>query len=361
MNTHSACNQEAAKDEEDDDDVYADLSILLEGSLPSTIQHFEFELGRMATDRKNENATEATAKTSPNCLPQKEGASTDIMISNKTIRVALHTVDDDPGSIRSGHCLWPAAPALCNHLIHQRQQYRPKSVMELGAGCGLVSLAALQLYAQSLEYLVISDRDPTVLERARSSYETTLDDLYNDVDQIRRGENTRMDLSLDCDMNLKSIPVIFECSEWGHRERSFSISSPELKKVLQAIKGKNQTSGALANTITSIDLILGSDLIDCIQVVEPLLTTAAHLMHGRSIFVLSSSFAYEQDVEQKIQDMCNQLNLERSVLIDGFSPRPSGGSASSYHKGNPEQLRAVKRAEDNFRIQEFKQNISSSA
>ncbi|CAM9518575.1 unnamed protein product [Scytosiphon promiscuus] len=84
------------------------------------------------------------------------------------ISVAVRLVDDDPGAVQSGHYVWPAAPALSAYLV-DRQSALPRAskCLELGAGCGLAGLVAAQL--PSTRAVVFTDHDPGVLDLIRDS------------------------------------------------------------------------------------------------------------------------------------------------------------------------------------------------
>lgn len=60
--------------------------------------------------------------------------------------------------VKSGHYVWPAAPALCEYLIHRWQALPHGKVLELGAGCGLAGLVAAQL--PGTDVVVFTDHDP---------------------------------------------------------------------------------------------------------------------------------------------------------------------------------------------------------
>ncbi|CAM9753759.1 unnamed protein product [Ectocarpus fasciculatus] len=86
------------------------------------------------------------------------------------ISVAVRLVDDDPGAVQSGHYVWPAAPALSAYLVDRRLALpRGGRCLELGAGCGLAGLVAAQLPLTTA--VVFTDHDPGVLEMIRESIE----------------------------------------------------------------------------------------------------------------------------------------------------------------------------------------------
>ncbi|CBJ33517.1 conserved unknown protein [Ectocarpus siliculosus] len=86
------------------------------------------------------------------------------------ISVAVRLVDDDPGAVQSGHYVWPAAPALSAYLVDRRLALpRGGRCLELGAGCGLAGLVAAQL--PLTKAVVFTDHDPGVLDMIRESIE----------------------------------------------------------------------------------------------------------------------------------------------------------------------------------------------
>jgi predicted nicotinamide N-methyase len=167
-------------------------------------------------------------------------------------------------------------------------------VVELGAGCAVASLAALQLYRESVQVVVCTDHDRGVLEqRARDSYESTMDLLLSTA-------STEDELN-DRINNLTSIPVLFEPLEWG--------SEGDAATVLKGV-GEHTVDEAAA-----CDLVLGSDLVYCAEVIRPLLATASALMSPkRGRFVLSQSFEFDWRAEESLEEACQQLGLKRTVL-----------------------------------------------
>lgn len=195
---------------------------------------------------------------------------------------------------------WPASPALCEYMIQVESKLCPKSIVELGAGCALVSLVALQLYEEHVQQLVVTDHDPGTLERARDNHEETLEELYE------RAETEEEQFQVI--NRLGSIPVAFESLEWGRAE-----GAKQIKNLLV----DNNLEPPL------FDLVLGSDLIYCTDVVEPLLTTASMFMNkvGAAKFLLSQSFVYDQATEDAIDEVCADLKLERIVHEDKLTEK----------------------------------------
>jgi hypothetical protein len=131
------------------------------------------------------------------------------------------------------------------------------------------------------------------LERALENHESTLDAIYN---------STVSEDGLDSAINsVGSIPVVFERLEWGDDGYLMSIQDHLLEHT---------TSGC-----NTVHVVLGSDLIYCEEVVEPLLQTCTHLLNkatGR--FLLSQSFGYDDATEETIDRICERMRLKRTIL-----------------------------------------------
>lgn len=247
------------KDDEEDS-YYADIGFLLEGAQPTKAVRFSWA----------------------------------------DIHVTLHVIDDEPGAVQSGHYLWPAAKLLTEYLIHQYPASPPTSMLELGAGTALASLAALQLWHNRLQTVLVTDHDPGCLERARGNYESTMEELLDecpDDNVINEKINT-----------IASIPVCFLECEWGKEKDAEILRENLLEHVVPERK--------------EVDLIIGTDLIYDVAVVEPLFTTAATMMqkpHGA--FLLAQSFEYDQQTEEEIDQQCEIWNLQRTICLEDGARR----------------------------------------
>lgn len=274
--------------ERDSEDCYADVGFMFEGLQTSTLKRFTWGGGIN------------------NAKPQ--------------VRVALHIVDETAGALQSGHYLWPASSSLAEYIMDNfngmssLSSFRePHNVLELGAGSALVSLVALQVFSESLQCISVTDHDPGTLERARDNYETTLEDLL---------ESTQTEEEqFDCINGLASIPVMFEALEWGDRARAQEIadnSSP----LTQGRSDPSQHHATNPNQHTErniFDLLLGSDLIYCSSVVNQLFQSVSYLMTPGGSFILAQSMVYDNGTELTIDETCQSLNLERTILLDTLS------------------------------------------
>ena len=233
---------------EPSDDHFAEIGFMFEGSEASTLKHYEFQ----------HNAT--------------------------TVKIALRVVDEDPGAVQSGHYLWPAAPALAEYLLQSSLQ--PAAVLELGAGCALASITALQVFP-TIQYLVATDHDPGTVERAEGNHDATLEYLGDE----RFAER------------LLVVPVRFDSLSWGDE-----AGASGLLLDLQTHQPNKK-----------FDLVLGSDLIYDKDVVEPLFTTVSLVMEKGGSFILSQSFVYDDATEGNIERLCSKYGLARTLIMDELS------------------------------------------
>jgi predicted nicotinamide N-methyase len=229
------------------------------------------------------------------------------------IRVSLEYSDDDPGALQSGHYLWPAAELLVDYIVgkfndnkssnancYYQQHPSITSILELGAGCALASLAALQIWQPTVQVVLVTDHDASVLDRARDNYETTVQAFVDDA--------AKNDQDLNAVINeLASIPVCFEELSWGqhlYHERVHAL-------LQEHVVASDATT---ANVKGTIDLVLGTDLLYDAMVVRPLLDAFVSL--GGERFLLAQSFAYDDETEREIDKACHDLCLTRTILYD---------------------------------------------
>lgn len=178
----------------------------------------------------------------------------------------------------------------------------------------------------TVQCLVFSDHDPGTLERAQENYEATEAYLQENGSSSSNNRNSsgqrrRTHLSKEEDI------VWFEPLRWGDRDA--------VLQILERTRQKGWDSGESSEEISTIaitggddclptaeelgfDLVLGSDLVYCKDVVKPLFTSAALLMSKTSaaVFLMTQSFAYEDETEEEIDRMCKKLSLKREILRD---------------------------------------------
>lgn len=160
------------------------------------------------------------------------------------IKVSLRTIGDKPGHVQSGQYLWPAATAAGNYLIENWEEVASDQVLELGAGCGLAGIVAFKL--PGVQHVVWTDYD--------------------------RGSLQLITENVDDNCSFGSYHIHF--LEWG-------------KRIGEDVRQEN------AYPTDGFRLVVGSDLIYCKEVIEPLFRTVAEVLHREGIFVLISSFGLE--------------------------------------------------------------------
>jgi Lysine methyltransferase len=233
----------------------------------------------------------------------------------RDIAVTLNVADDSPGAVQSGHYLWPAAALLCDYLVAEYESSdtaavplnAPVSIVELGAGCALVSLTVLQLWQDSLQCVCITDHDPGTLIRARDNLETTIQSLLGDCE-----DDDHLNAAIN---SIVSIPVLFEPLKWGD---TVAVNALLQRKIKDHVVSSQDFEPC--TTASGANVVLGSDLIYCVEVVQPLFETAAQLLgpgRGRGRFLLSQSFRYDPATEVEIDRVCSSVGLSRAIVLDG--------------------------------------------
>ena len=258
-------NDEEETTTTEEDSGLWELSFLFEADLPSRRERFHFE-----TD------------------------------AGKRLEIVLDSADDEPGALQSGQYLWPASQVLAKYFVQTYARAAPSLVVELGAGCGLCACTAWQLWSNSLHCLVVTDRDPGALERARNNHETTLEELLDQNSETEDALNATIN-------NLGSTPTFFETLEWGNTHDT---------QIVQDMMAEYSLP-----TQRHTDFVLGSDLIYDISVVEPLLQTVLILLTGgaNGRFLLAQSFVFDPSTEEEIDRCCAEFGLARRSVYEDAS------------------------------------------
>jgi Lysine methyltransferase len=269
----------------DDGDLFTDVGFMFEANQPVRTERFQWTVP----------------------VPAKlSGADA------RDIAVTLNVANDSPGAVQSGHYLWPAAALLCGYLVADFESSTaatlnaPVSVVELGAGCALVSLTVLQLWQESLQCVCVTDHDPGTLIRARDNLETTIQSLLGDCE-----DDDHLNAAIN---SIVSIPVLFEPLKWGDKVAVNTLLQGKIKDHVVPSQDFDP-----ATTAPFVDVVLGSDLIYCVEVVQPLFETAAQLLGsgtGRGRFLLSQSFRYDSATEIEIDRLCSSMGLSRAIVLD---------------------------------------------
>lgn len=159
-------------------------------------------------------------------------------IHEKEVVFSLRIIGEDPGHVQSGQYLWPAAQHLSKYFIDHWSEFQSELVIELGSGAGLCGLVVSKL-GDRTHKVVLTDHDPGCLEILQ--------------------ENITIN---NCEQNCQK-----EYLQWGNSLIQFKdfLSSSSL-------------------------LLIGSDLLYCSSVVQPVFETVSKSIGDNGRFVLASSF-----------------------------------------------------------------------
>jgi predicted nicotinamide N-methyase len=188
---------------------------------------------------------------------------------NAEVSVLLTYAKEEPGALQSGHYVWPAAPALCEYLTRHRDAIPCSNVVELGAGCGLTGLAVAQLRPEAR--VIFTDHDPGVLKV-----------IEHNAGQQERAQATCLTPSL----------------RWG----------PDGAKEIEALEQLQAPQGS------KTELIVGSDVIYAREVVPLLFWTVDRLLSPGGVFLMCSSFGYDEATEREIDEQSAKCGLKREII-----------------------------------------------
>ncbi|GMF09174.1 unnamed protein product [Phytophthora lilii] len=192
--------------------------------------------------------------------------------ANAAVSVLLTYAKEEPGALQSGHYVWPAAPALCEYLAAHRDAIPGGNVVELGAGCGLTGLAVAQLRPDAT--VIFTDHDPGVLKV-----------IEHNAGQQERTQATCLTQSL----------------RWG----------PDGAQEIEALE-KLQSGPVGRKRVT--ELIVGSDVIYAREVVPLLFWTVDRLLSPGGVFLMCSSFGYDDETESEIDAQSAKYGLKREIV-----------------------------------------------
>lgn len=166
------------------------------------------------------------------------------------INITFRMIGDQPGHVQSGQYLWPAASFAGRHLIQHWDSLKATSVIELGSGCGVAGLVVSKL--PDVNTVVFTDYDNGSLDLIRGNIE------------LNRS-------SSDCAQNL-SVHFL----EWG-------------KKISANVKAEHLYPS------NGFRLIIGTDLLYCVDVVIPLFSSVNELLdRNGGVFMLTTSFHLDE-------------------------------------------------------------------
>lgn len=204
---------------------------------------------------------------------------------NDGIIINLRLIGEDPGHVQSGQYLWPAAISASQHIIDNwinitkiiknniniKCNVNNINILELGAGCGLAGLVASKL--SNVNRVIFTDYDPGSLQLIQENVD---EDIKNnkycchcnnkDINDIINNsyiieENTRK-----CQICKNEVNFLVEFLEWG-------------TKIPNLIDLYFNNIDSDDSNIYIDNLIIGTDLLYCSQVVSPLLNSVSQLLN----------------------------------------------------------------------------------
>ena len=189
--------------------------------------------------------------------------------ASKTIRLKGFKLDSNETAQSTGVTMWKAAPRLADFLQSNPELCKGKSVLELGAGLGLVGMTAL---LQGAESVVMTDGDSQTLAQMR--------------------------------LNVKDNCSADECETISCRQLLWG--SPQMD-VFEKQCGRFST-------------ILGADVIYTAESIEPLFDTVACLLDKpRGKFVLSRYNKWNNVENDLIFDVAKRRSLKvDSAVSEGI-------------------------------------------
>ena len=334
--------REDNEEEEEDEGLLGSMGFMFDANLPKQIQTYCLSSNFLYS--KNyynnlfpSNSSSQTPFVCDGTLSRLDGVDGEYIHTHKKEiefmeEAAVCMVEnDDPGALQSGHYIWEAAPFLTEFILNNyivsnsvssdSMSLRSGSlnldfskIIELGAGCGLVGLI-LSRFSSCKEY-IFTDWDPGVLRLIERS-------LHIPENQAKcQAKCTCLSLS------------------WGNTKEYHAIEYPKENFSKNDLVDKDQKKlvHQKKNPLHGISLIVASDVIYSVDVVDPLLDTISYLLKQqhtsdllestnnsinkndtrftlKSAFCLHcSSFLLEDAIELEFQKCCKKYGLQATIL-----------------------------------------------
>lgn len=189
----------------------------------------------------------------------------------KNIQIKIQHIDDIPGHVQSGLYLWPAAECACHYLASIWDQFKPKTVIELGAGCGLTSIYASKL--DDLSIAILTDYDRGCINLLKNNVDANTISMNDSMSSIPSASSSSSNVVNESVACLSHCKLLCEVFKWGD----------DVTPLLQLLEQEGDAR--------ICDMIIGTDLLYCVDVVCPLLRSVSHLLgNDKSVFILVSSF-----------------------------------------------------------------------
>ena len=173
-----------------------------------------------------------------------------------------------------------------HYLLDNWETLKSSSILELGAGVGLAGILASKL--PGAERVVLTDYDHGSIKLLEENVQ--LNSTANDTCKIST-----------------------EFLEWG---KTLVSDENGCMSCVGCIKSKSsdEMRGVKLETFS---LVIGTDLLYCIEIVEPLFSSVKTLLFNAksSRFILVSSFNPGEDIELAITVLCSRIGLTIEELV----------------------------------------------
>lgn len=227
------------------------------------------------------------------------------------IDVEIRLIGEDPGHVQSGQYLWPAAAFTAQYLIDNWDTLQASSIVELGAGVGVAGLVASQL--PGCNKVIFTDYDPGALQLLEENI--SLNAHHNSACQCRvvflQWGN---ELAGRAVLGVEQQPHVHTNSSSSSSSSCSSNSDKAYRTTETATVPSNEdnnSNGDFSNINSAnvcsnssqvpeeslFPLVLGTDLLYSVDIVEPLFKSAKFLMrrgggdkNSLGMFLLVSSF-----------------------------------------------------------------------
>ena len=313
-----------------DDDLEQGIGFMFDTAAAKDVKRFDFtrcgDSSKM--DSSLEHVLDGMEMREITTTGTEENAKSNRISDIDKFYVDLEMIKGEPGHVQSGQYLWPAAQAsvewCASHTadlglsnVSPSLQLPYISIIELGAGCGLTSLGVCQLCPPSrISSVVLTDRDYGSVQL-----------LENNTKKLQK----RIKFGVDSDIGGVDDVFLVEKLVWGEKLSQQFLDRCSCCIPYNKNKLSSSDSGFKSNSNFKQQLlVVGSDLLYSVDVVQPLFTTVKQLLSAHhaslspspslsdnceaelippAIFVLTSSFDIGPDINANVTKYIKENNI----------------------------------------------------
>jgi predicted nicotinamide N-methyase len=248
---------------------------------------------------------------------------------NNGLIIDLRLIGEDPGHVQSGQYLWPAAISASQHIIDNWinitniiKNYNDPTcnikkninILELGAGCGLAGLVSSKL--SNINRVIFTDYDPGSLQLIQENVDEDIKSnkycchCYNkDFNDIINNNYFTEENKKKCQICKNEVNFVVEFLEWGTK---IPIAIDQCFNKLDS----NNDSSNNSNIMTD-NLIIGTDLLYCSQVVSLLLNSVSQLLNAKKQ-IIENSNNNSNNNSNSVDLIENNRNGGLFILVSSF-------------------------------------------